>query len=215
MQDDDTANPGMLLVLERRQRSGPKPAGAAGKSCADCHGDAASMKGVAARYPAFDTGRGRPSISKAASISAGPQPAGRPLAPESRELLALTAYVAHQSRGLPIATADDPRCAVPRRRARAIFQRARASSTSPAPLPRRQCRQEARGRHHPAGASDRLSALPAGVAGPGLAQAAAAQLPGRHPRRALPYDAPEYVALELFLMDRAKGMTFELPGVRP
>ena len=30
-----------------------------------------------------------------------------------------------------------------------------------------------------------------------------------------PYDSPEYVALELFLMDRAKGMTLEAPGVRP
>jgi sulfur-oxidizing protein SoxA len=35
--------------------------------------------------------------------------------------------------------------------------------------------------------------------------------------RADPYDfgAPEYVALELFLMQRARGMTIETPGVRP
>ena len=32
---------------------------------------------------------------------------------------------------------------------------------------------------------------------------------------AYPYEALDYVALELFLMDRAKGMTFESPGVRP
>ena len=29
------------------------------------------------------------------------------------------------------------------------------------------------------------------------------------------YDAPEYVALELHLMDRAKGMKLTAPGVRP
>jgi L-cysteine S-thiosulfotransferase len=60
MQDDDTANPAMLWVLEgdalwRRQ------VGAAGRACADCHGDArTTMKGVAARHPAFDAARGRP-----------------------------------------------------------------------------------------------------------------------------------------------------------
>jgi hypothetical protein len=32
---------------------------------------------------------------------------------------------------------------------------------------------------------------------------------------AYPYDALEYVALELFLMDRARGMVVESPGVRP
>ena len=38
------------------RRCGSAKAGAADKACADCHGDArTSMKGVAARYPAFDT----------------------------------------------------------------------------------------------------------------------------------------------------------------
>src|SRR5580704_13573790 len=51
MQDDDTANPGMLWVLDGEALWNHKE-GAAAKSCADCHGDArASMKGVAARYP--------------------------------------------------------------------------------------------------------------------------------------------------------------------
>ena len=44
MQDDDTANPGMLFVQLGGELWG-KAAGAAGKSCADCHGGAASMKG--------------------------------------------------------------------------------------------------------------------------------------------------------------------------
>ena len=29
------------------------------------------------------------------------------------------------------------------------------------------------------------------------------------------YGSPEFIALELYLMDRAKGMTFETPAVRP
>ena len=60
MQDDDTANPGMLSELAGRTLW-TTPAGAAGRACADCHGDAAqSMKGVAARHPAFDIAVGRP-----------------------------------------------------------------------------------------------------------------------------------------------------------
>src|SRR5258707_11723972 len=60
MQDDDTANPGMLWVLEGGTLW-EKKTGTAGRACADCHGDPrVSMKGVAARYPAFDTGKGRP-----------------------------------------------------------------------------------------------------------------------------------------------------------
>src|SRR5580658_5849200 len=60
MEDDDTANPGMLSVLDGEALWNQK-AGAAGRSCADCHGDAAqSMKGVAARYPAFDAASAKP-----------------------------------------------------------------------------------------------------------------------------------------------------------
>jgi hypothetical protein len=40
-------------------------------------------------------------------------------------------------------------------------------------------------------------------------------LPGRPSRRALCVDGPEYVALELYLMERARGMTLEGVGVRP
>ena len=39
MQDDDTANPAMLSVLDGEALWQAK-AGGAGKSCADCHGDA-------------------------------------------------------------------------------------------------------------------------------------------------------------------------------
>src|SRR5690348_5213006 len=60
MQDDDTANPGMLWVLDGEALWNSK-AGESKRACADCHGDAReSMKGVAARYPAFSPARNRP-----------------------------------------------------------------------------------------------------------------------------------------------------------
>src|ERR1700704_4230258 len=60
MQNDDTSNPGMLWAKDAEAWWNSK-ADAAGKSCADCHGDAAtSMRGVAAHYPDFDPGEARP-----------------------------------------------------------------------------------------------------------------------------------------------------------
>src|SRR5437588_12495905 len=53
IQNDDTANPGMLSVLDGEALFKTK-AGAAAKACADCHEGAGNMKGAAARYPAFD-----------------------------------------------------------------------------------------------------------------------------------------------------------------
>src|SRR5688572_22422110 len=59
MQEDDFANPGMLWVGHGKQLW-DETVGAAGKSCASCHGDAAtSMAGVAARYPTVDETTGK------------------------------------------------------------------------------------------------------------------------------------------------------------
>src|ERR1043165_190271 len=50
MQDDDTSNPATLSVLDGEALWNRKM-GRADKSCADCHGDAATaMRGVSARY---------------------------------------------------------------------------------------------------------------------------------------------------------------------
>ena len=110
MQDDDTANPGMLGVLDGEALWNRRD-GAAGKSCADCHGDArASMKGVAARYPAFSPALGRP-IDLEARINHMPHRAAEGDAAAVREQGAagLTAYLALQSRGMPIDVAADER----------------------------------------------------------------------------------------------------------
>jgi len=62
MQDDDFSNPAMPVV-DTAAEAWDTPAGAANKSCADCHGavdDAkggmtgVAMKGVSAKYPIFD-----------------------------------------------------------------------------------------------------------------------------------------------------------------
>ena len=99
MQRDDSMNPGMLWVLEGEALWGRKPASAA-QSCAHCHGDAArSMRGVAARYPAWDEANDAP-IDLAGRINQcrETRQGNAPLAREGQELLALTSFVAQQSR---------------------------------------------------------------------------------------------------------------------
>ena len=108
MQDDDTANPGMLSVFDGEALWSRK-AGAAEKSCADCHGDArASMRGVAARHPAYHAARARPiDLEQRINICRVERQIATPLKYESKELLALTAYVGLQSRGMPLQPTDD------------------------------------------------------------------------------------------------------------
>src|SRR5207249_3413463 len=109
MQDDDRSNPGMLWVLEGEALWSRK-AGSADRSCADCHGDAASMKGVAARYPVFDTRIERPiDLEQRINRCRTEQQQATPLPWESKELIALTAFIARQSRGLPIEVGADER----------------------------------------------------------------------------------------------------------
>ena len=100
LQGDDFANPGMLWVA-RGERLWSEPAGKGGKSCASCHQDArASMKGVAARYPRVDPGAARlVNLEGRINLCRDRNQLAEPLRYESDEMLALTAYVAHRSRG--------------------------------------------------------------------------------------------------------------------
>ncbi|MSQ74104.1 MAG: sulfur oxidation c-type cytochrome SoxA [Betaproteobacteria bacterium] len=108
MQADEFSNPGMLWV-ERGEKLWNQPAGTSSRSCADCHGDAkVSMRGVAARYPAVDTVSSKlfNLEDRVRQSRAEHQGAAAP-AFESEELLALVAFVAHQSRGSPVKVVID------------------------------------------------------------------------------------------------------------
>ena len=217
MQDDDTANPGMLSVLEGGALWSRK-AGAAGRSCADCHGDArASMKGVAARHPAFDAARGRPvSVEQRINACRVERQQAPALAYESRELLALSAYVARQSRGLPIEIATDARTQPFLDTGRALWERRQGQLN----LACRNCHDDNWGRRlagsvipqaHPTGYP--LYRLEWQTLG-SLQRRLRNCLVGM---RAEPYEYgdPALVDLELYLMWRARGMLMDAPAVRP
>ena len=217
MQDDDTANPGMLFVQAGEALWGQR-AGGANKACADCHhAAAASMKGVAARYPAIPPGADRPvDLEGRINLCRTAHQKAEPLAGESRELLALTAYLARQSRGLAIAPPDDPRLAAFREQGTELYKRRQGQLN----LACATC--------HDDNAGKKLAGITIPQAHPDgypvyrLEWQSLGSLKRRLRNcligiRAEPYayDAPEYVALELYLMARAKDMKLTAPGVRP
>ena len=217
MQDDDLANPGSLWVLEG-EALWKQAAGAAGKSCASCHQDAAiSMKGVAARYPAFDTQADRViNLEQRINLCRVDRQLASPLTYESKDLLALTTYVAHQSRGIPIRVAIDGPARPYFEAGRELFFRRQGQLN----LACNQCHDD-----HWAGQlrGDRITQ------GQGNAYPEYRlewQNMGSLQRRLrgcnigvraepYPYGAQEYVNLELYLAWRAQGLPIETPGVRP
>jgi sulfur-oxidizing protein SoxA len=217
MQDDDTANPGMLWVLDGATLWSRKT-GTAGRACADCHGEArTSMKGVAARHPALDAARARPiTLEQRINLCRTERQGAPALAWESRELLALTAHVARQSRGLPIEIAAEPRLQPFIDAGRATWERRQGQIN----LACAQCHDANWGRQlagsvipqaHPTGYP--LYRLEWQTLG-SLQRRLRNCLVGM---RAEPYEfgAPEMVDLELYLMWRARGMSLEAPAVRP
>ncbi len=217
IQDDDATNPGTLWVLDGEALWNRK-AGAADRACAGCHGDArASMKGVAARYPAFDTSRARPlSLEQRINLCRTGRQKAPALAFESRDLLALSAYVTRQSRGLPIRIAIDERTRPFLDAGREAFHRRQGQLN----LACAQCHDDNWGKRlagsvipqaHPTGyplyrlewqglgsLQRRLRNCLSGIR---------AQVPD--------FGAAEFVDLELFLMWRAREMKIETPAVRP
>jgi sulfur-oxidizing protein SoxA len=217
MQDEDTANPGMLAVLDGEALWNRK-AGAADRSCADCHGDGAhGMKGVAARYPAYDAGSGKPvDLEERINLERGRHQQAAPLRFESEELLALAAYVARQSRGEPIAPVDDERLAPFIAAGRAFFNLRQGQLNLSCAL----CHDDNWGKRlagnivpqgHPTGYPIyRLEWQSVGSLQRRLRNCISGM------RADVPeYGAPEYVNLELYLMQRARGMAMESPAVRP
>lgn len=216
MQADDASNPAFLWVREGEMLW--TASANVRQSCASCHGEAAnSMKGVAARHPAFSAAKQRPvDLAQQINICRETRQDAKPLAHESREMLALNAYIGMQSRGMPTAPPDDPRLAPFRANGERLF----GTRVGQLNFSCANCHDDHWGK--------RLASAP-------IPQGHATGYPlyrlewqslGSLQRRfrnclsgvratAYPYGAPEWVDLELYLAWRARGMPVETPAVRP
>jgi len=217
IQNEDTANPGMLWVLDG-ETLWDNNANPAGKACADCHHDVgASMKGVAARYPAFDPALTRPvNLEQRINLCRTRHQQATPLAYESHDLLALTALVGKQSRGVAIEGGTDPQLEPFVAKGHALFMQRQGQLN----LSCSNCHDDNWDKHLAGSAI--TQGQPTGYPLYRLEWQSLGSLQRRLRScmigiRAQPYDygAPELVQLELYLMSRAQGMPIETPAVRP
>jgi sulfur-oxidizing protein SoxA len=195
MQDDETTHPALFWVLDGEALFKTH--------CSGCHAD---LKGVAARYP-------KAGVSLEQKINHALK---KPFAYESRELLALTAYVAKQSKGMPIEMEWNDANRPFLERGKATFFRRQGQLN----LACAQCHDDNLGKR--LAGSVIPQAHPTGYPIYRLEWQGVGSLQRRLRNcmigvRAEPYayGAAEYVELEMYLMWRARGMKLETPGVRP
>ncbi len=211
MQDDEITGPAALWLLDG-EALWKRKAGSADRSCAECHKD---MKGVAARYPALHANN-LINLDQRINACRVEQQRAPALQLEGRELLALSAYVGRQSRGLPIEIQvnektkpflDAGRMAFNRRQGQLNLSCAQChdqnwgKSLAGSPIPQ----------GHPTGYPIyRLE-----WQGVGSLQRRLRNCMIGVRSEAYVYGAPEYIELEYYLMWRARGMKLETPAVRP
>ena len=219
MQDDDFSNPGMFWVEQggREWNAISSATATATRACVECHGSATqSMRGVAARYPAYDpSGKQVINLEQRINQCRVQHQQSKPLVYESRELLALTAYLNFQSRGLPVDVRIDGPAEQSFARGRVEYERRRG-----------QFDMSCAGCHvDRSGARLRGDVISQGqINGHPVYRLTWQTLGSTHRMfawcnqavRAEPYayGSKEYVDLELFVKWLGRGLPIETPGVR-
>ena len=109
LQDDDFLNPAMFLV-EAGTGLWDQPWLPGGATCRSCHQDiVADMRGVATRYPQIDADSGRlVNLEMKINTEIQSKSGGVPLTEGAQDLLAVSALIGFQSRGMPMAVAVTP-----------------------------------------------------------------------------------------------------------
>lgn len=219
LQDDDFLNPAFFLVERGRQLwDGAWPGAPEGAaSCQSCHGaPESSMRGVSARYPALDSATGKlVNLELKIQSEIARKLSAEPPQYESADLLALTALIAFQSRGMPLDVPTGEKVAGWLAQGEEIYTTRRGQLN----LSCQNCHGEHWGQK---------------LRGDTISQGHSNAFPifrliwdevGSLHRmfswcmeavRAEPYayGSEEYLALELYLADRGRGLTIESPGVR-
>jgi len=216
IQDDDFENPAFIWV-DYGEELWSDVNGAEGKSCESCHGDAASaMEGVGARYPVYNEDVGKPvNVEQQINRCLEMNMKAEPYKWESKEMLAMTAYVKHQSHGMPVNVDVSGAMAPFYEKGKAFYFKRRGQLD----MACSHCHVDN------AGNMIRANLLSMGMANGFPTYRLKWQKPGSLHRRfrgcnkqvrAQPYGygADEYVNLEVFLTHRGNGLPVETPAVR-
>ncbi len=216
LQDDDFQNPGMFAV-DRGRQLWNETAGTAGKSCASCHGDAAtSMRGVAARYPVYDPEtKGLLNLELRINRERIARMGAPAFEYESQDMLALTAFISYQSRGMPMEVKIDGPAAPFFEQGKEFYFTRRGQLN----LSCHQCHDQRAGKKLRGDLMDQgqINGFP-------IYRLIWREVGSRHRMfqwcntslRAEPYalGSPEYLALELYVAWRGRGLPIETPAVR-
>ncbi len=216
IQDDDFINPAMLWVDEGAEMW-ETVEGDAGKSCAACHGDAAeTMAKAGAQYPVYYEPTGKMiNLEQRINICRTENMKADAWKWESPELLRMTAFVRHQSRGEPMNVKVDGPAAPFLEKGKAFYDQRRGQLD----MACANCHKEN------AGSMLRANLLSQGMSNGFPTYRLKWQGVGSLQRRfrgcnkqvrAEPYayGSEEYVNLELYLADRARTLPVETPAVR-
>lgn len=216
MQEDNFQNPGMLWVEDGADLWN-KVDGEAGKACSSCHQDAAvSMKGVAPRFPLYDAKLGKlKSIEQQINMCRENNMKAKPFKWESRDMLAMTTYVTHQSLGMPVNVKVDGDAAPFFEKGKKFYFKRRGQLD----LACKNCHED-----YPGGQL-RANILSEGQANGFPTYRLKWQKIGSLQRRfrgcndmvraePYPYGDDNYVNLELYVKWRGRGLPIETPAVR-
>jgi len=217
MQRDDAQNPAMLWI-SGGEAQWNTAAGSSGKTCASCHGDArTSMRGIAARFPAFHAGSAKTiNLGQRINMCRERKQQAAPWRAESEELLGMEAYVAMQSRGMPVAPPQDQGTRASAARGRQLYvQRIGQLNLSCA-----QCHDQQSGKRLAASTIPQAHAAAYPIyrlewQGMGSLQRRLRNCMSGVRAEVPAYGAQELVELEAWLAVRDEGMKMESPGVRP
>jgi L-cysteine S-thiosulfotransferase len=124
LQDDDFANPGMLWVdTGRKLWAQADPV--SGKSCQSCH-EQARIATAAAHYPKYSAAAARViNLEQQINLCRSAQLKASPWAYESEEILALTSFLSHLSKGMVIDVTVDGNAAESINRGKQFFYQRR------------------------------------------------------------------------------------------
>lgn len=215
IQDDDAENPGMFWVADG-EALWDQVEGEAGKACASCHGSAEdSMRGVGARYPVFHEPSGkligleqRINLCRTANMKA------QAWEWNSDELAAMTIFVRHQSRGMPVDVAiDGP--------ARPFFEQGKAfyyQRRGLLDMSCAHCHEQNYGEYLRGNllSQGQTNGYPVYLLGGGTELVPVLFEFCNQRVRSEPYDlgSDEFANLELYVAWRGQGLPVETPGVR-
>ena len=215
MQNDMNLNPALFAILDGEVLWNEKSS-VNGKSCSSCHGDVKkSMRGVSTQYPKVFK-KQLINLEARINICRTTRQGLSSYSYESKPLLDLSTLIAFQSRGLPIQASVNRDTENDLREGKQLyFQRIGQLNLSCA-----QCHDERAGlklagstipQAHPTGYPIyRLEWQSMGSLQRRLRNCMSGVRAEQYP-----YGSKELTQIELYLMQRANGMTIESPGIRP